>query len=436
MSASSDLKVVIVGAGVEGQAAARYFIRRGAKNVTLADAVERALPDGCRADFGPDYLRAVEGADVVVASPGLFAEARRLIQNAGSTGAIVTSNLRIFLEGLPILGAAPCPAPVIGVTGSNGKTTCTSLLFAMLERAGNRRVWLGGNIGTGPLDFVDEVRSEDLVVLELSSFQLLPIERSPWLGIVLNVTPNHLDQHADFQEYVLAKRRVVDRPGNAWAVLNTADAVCAGWIRDHSYTGELLPFDGDAATLPIPQSEIAVKTHPETIAAACVAARVAGVSDADIETVLRSFTGVEHRLQLIRTLNGVRWYDDSANTTPESTIVALRAFEPGTTVIILGGSDKGTPFDALAREVVARKARVVLMGQTAPLIAAAIHAVDPAYPLATSLDFPSVMETTRRLAKPGDAVLLSPACASFGMFQNYKDRAAQFTRIVEGWAGS
>lgn len=449
----SSPRIVLMGSGgVEGRSATQYLLRRGFTSLVLADPKEHEVPAGCSGSFGEGWLAALADADVIVRNPGNRLDLPEL-EAARARGAVVTSGTRMLLEGCAALGIPACPARVAAVTGSNGKTTCTSLLHQMVlrrwERTGSPgRVWLGGNIGTAVLDFADDVRAEDLVILELSSFQLEDAEASPWLGLVLNVQPNHLDHHTDAAAYAAAKRRCIDRPGSAWAVLNADDPTTASWAQargagtTRTFTGRgdgftAIDESGQPVRVAVAADALRFKTFPETIAAAVQAAVLLGCSAEDAVAVLTSFTGVEHRLQLVGTLDGVAYYDDSANTTPESTLVALQAFPPERTVLILGGSDKGVSFDALARAIVDARPRVVLMGQMAPRIAAAIRALDPAFPLAPApeqqQDFRAVMDAARALARPGDSVLLSPACASFGMFRDYKDRAAQFVSVVRSW---
>ncbi len=455
-------RVVILGSGgLEGRAATAFLLRRNCTHIALVDEKPHDVPEGCTGSFGPTYLSALEHADVIVRSPGVRTDTPEL-RAAVKRGAILTSGTRMLLEGCPALGISACPARVVAVTGSNGKTTCTSLLFSTINRSWARRevpgrVWLGGNIGTPVLDLLDQVRADDLVILELSSFQLDDVERSPWLGVVLNVTPNHLDWHPGFDAYVAAKKRAIDQHGNAWAVLSLSDSITRSWaderslgtrlfddaIIDMAETGPHISLEtrdenGIAIDVRLRLDDLRFKTHPGTMSAAIHAAALLGANAEDIESAFLEFTGIEHRLQSVRMLDEVDYVDDSANTTPESAIVALRAYPKSSVVILLGGSDKGTPFDALAREVVERKARVVVLGQVAPQIVEAIAAIDPNAPVSFrpefQVDFQAVMEEARHLAKPGDHVLLSTGCASFGMFQNYKHRASEFTRIVQAWA--
>ena len=454
-------QIVILGAGIEGLSVLNYLLSKGIKNLLVADISEKELPAGVSGHFGEDYLSALNNAHIIIRSPGIWRYKSELLE-AEKDGAIITSSSKIFLEGSVELGIPRAPGKVVAITGSNGKTTCVTLIHLMLQQywqtsSQKGKIFLGGNIGTPLLDFYDKVKPDDLVILELSSFQLDDLIKSPWLGVVMNVTPNHLDHHPDFESYAKAKQNIILHPENKWAVLNTNNPITNRWISAGSgigYHDQLLTFSGNilnndqvffsgpdsqdnVVDFTIPAHEIKLKTHPETLAAAVTVAFKLGASVENIRTVLTSFKGVEHRLELVRELEGVNYYEDSSNTSPESVSVALKSFPVGKTVLILGGHDKGAEFTELAKDIIGYQAKVVLMGQVAPKIKESIQSIDPAYPLSFKpefqKDFAAVMVEAKSLAAPGDAVLLSPGCASFGMFNNYKHRAEEFVRIVNSW---
>lgn len=461
MTDGNRTKIVILGAGIEGNSSLNFLINLGIKDIVVADMNEKELPKDVAGVFGDNYLKALNNAKIIIRSPGIWRYSPELVA-AEKDGAIITSAIKIFVEGLSELGISPCPAKIAAMTGSNGKTTCITMVHLMLQELWKHsnqpgHLILGGNIGTPVLDFYNAVQSEDLVLLELSSFQLDDLKVSPWFGAVLNITPNHLDHHPDFDSYARAKHNIVLHSGNTWAMLSEQNPITKDWIKagpGQGYHYQLITFndniiqdddaifsgqdkDGNIVEFTMPLSDIKIKTHPETLAASVTMALKLGASIENIKSVLSTFKGVEHRLELIRVLNGVSYYEDSSNTSPESVSVALKNFPIGKTVLLLGGHDKGAEFNQLAKDIVEYKSKVVLMGQVAPKIEKAIKAVDPKYPISFQpefqKDFQAVMEEAKNLAEPGDAVLLSTGCASFGMFNNYKHRAEEFVRIVNSF---
>lgn len=348
---------------------------------------------------------------------------------------------------------ALCPAQVIGVTGTKGKGTTSTLITKMLEASG-KKVFLAGNIGKPPLALLPEITTNSFVILELSSFQLMDFKYSPHVGVCLMVVPEHLNWHASLEEYLASKANLFDGQTKEDIVVynmfnkNSRDVTAKSAARHYGYAvpdvSESLPaaaaayVEGDSIYY---ERQAICKTNDvallgrhnlENICAAISA--VWQLIDGNIEaivSVLKSFTGLEHRLEFVRELEGVKYYDDSFSTTPETAIAALKAFNQPA-VMILGGSDKGIPFDELANEVALKKPRNVLaIGDTGPVIAKLL--ADRGYSdtvLEGLGSMPAIIQKAHELAQPGDVVLLSTGCASFGMFENYKDRGNQFKQAV------
>jgi UDP-N-acetylmuramoylalanine--D-glutamate ligase len=423
------MKVAIIGGGVEGQAAAKYWLKQSAE-VTVHDrADDITVPQGVKTVLGQDYLKGLSKYDLVVRSPGV--KPRDI-----KTTAPVTSSVREFFQ--------KCPARIIGVTGTKGKGTTSTLLARMLGEAG-WKVWLGGNIGRSPLEFLDRVRANDLVVLELSSFQLMDLDISPYIAVCLMVAPEHMDWHKSMREYIAAK-------GNLFWHQRPTDIAIYNAHNDYSTQiatlspGQKIPFlekpgahvaDGQVVVegeviCAIEEVGLVGPHNLENICAAVTAAHVlipAGKTDA-IRRAVRDFKGLEHRLELAGEIEGVRYYDDSFATTPETAIAAVASFAQPK-VLILGGSEKKSKFGDLGKAVAAANVReVVLVGVTAPGIHAALAEAGFTKVRDGGNTMESIMKAAQAAARPGDVVLLSPACASFDMFKDYKDRGDQFKAAV------
>jgi UDP-N-acetylmuramoylalanine--D-glutamate ligase len=424
------MKIAIAGYGVEGEANYAYFSKDATNQITIVDqneATGRPVPDGAVTRFGPDAFEHLQDFDLVIRTAGL---APWKIKTNGR----VWSSTNEFFE--------KCPAAIIGVTGSKGKGTTSSLIASILKEAGCT-VWLVGNIGQPPLDLMDKIQPSDIVVYELSSFQLWDIERSPHTAVVLMIEQEHLDVHKDMAEYVAAKANITKhQTADDLLIFNATNeysqAIAAGsqaqkvgfpseattHIRDgFFYNGEQKLCSIEAVQLP--------GDHNLSNAIAAIDAVWKYTQDVTaIERGLRAFKGLLHRLSFVRTVNDVRYYDDSIATTPGSAIAALRAFD-APKVIILGGSSKGSDFSELASELTKHDVRAVVIGDEAPKIIAAMDA-------AGFSDYTHVKDATAagftqkaaELAQPGGVVILSPAAASFGLFKNYVDRGEQYTAAV------
>ncbi len=429
-----------------GVGAARFFASRGAR-VTVTDLRT--------ADQLRESVAALEGTGVELRLGGHreedFTGADLVLVNQAVPPDSPWLRLARSLETETNLFFKLCPAKrVVGVTGSNGQTTTTALIGEILKR-GPRRVWVGGNIGAPLLEHVDDIAPDDVVVLELSSFQLEyldPIARSPRVAVVMNLTPNHLDRHGTMEAYAAAKRAIVAHQGEGdWKVLNADDPVVSGFAspsrtatfsrrggadvvgRDGRVAWRLLGREGaiDVASRRLPGD-----FNLENMAAAAAASRLAapeweGWKAASAEALV-SFPGVEHRLEFAGESGGVKYYNDSIATNPESTLAALDTL-PGPFVLIAGGYDKKLPFEALGRKVAERVRVAVLLGQTAEAIA---RSIPPAAPteVRRAGSFDEAVALAREAARPGDTVLLSPACASLDMFRHFAERGRRFKELI------
>ena len=424
------MKIAIAGYGIEGQENYRYWSQIPGNEVTIVDekGTGAPLPEGVASIVGPNAFKQLQGFDMVIRTAGLP-------PRAISTDGKVWSATNEFFE--------KCPAPIIGVTGSKGKGTTASLIASILENAG-QKVWLVGNIGISALSVLADIKPNDIVVYELSSFQLWDVERSPQVAVVLYIEQEHLDVHADMQEYVEAKAQITRHQIPADILIYNQNNQYATTIADGSsaqkvgYPAEETAHVYDGWFYYGQQQLVSVDTlvlpgaHNIENAVAAIDAIWPFTQDSSaIETGLADFTGLPHRLAFVKTVNGVDYYDDSIATTPSSAIAALRAFPDSAKVIILGGSSKGSDFSKLANELTQHSVQAVLIGDEAVSIEAALKAAEFTHyvilPDATAVDF---TKKTAELAQPGSVVLLSPAAASFGMFKNYIDRGEQFIAAV------
>lgn len=426
------MRIALLGYGIEGESAYHYLRAKypGATFVVYDQSAnpKQPLPEGIKFEGGRADFYDI-AADLVVRTPSIRPD-------AVSTMGEVTSVTRLFFEA--------CPAPIIGVTGSKGKGT-TSSLIANILRAGGYTTHLVGNIGEPALDALEDMTENDIVVYELSSFQLWDLENSPHIAVVLMIEPDHLDIHASMEEYVAAKSNIVRYQKaedmvvyNAINPLSTEIAeLSAGQKIPYPankfvhvqelafYYGDRLVCETGALKLP--------GAHNIENACAAIAAAWPWVQDGKtIAQGLSAFDGLPHRLKFVREVGGVNYYDDSIATTPGSAIAALDAFE-APKVMILGGSSKGADFTALAEKIAKSNIRcILLMGEEADAIAAALEKTvhKGSYCLMRAATMREIVAKAEEMAEPGDVVVLSPACASFGVFKNYKDRGEQFIAAV------
>jgi UDP-N-acetylmuramoylalanine--D-glutamate ligase len=426
-------RVLVVGMARSGHAAVDLLLEKGALP-RATDSKPAAEIGSLNVPFVPQGPGAFADVDLIVVSPGVPADLD-LLEDARRRGVKVIGEVELaswFLAG-----------PIIGITGANGKTTTTALIGHILRECGIP-VQVGGNIGCPPTAMVKESRSDRWNVLELSSFQLETIETfRVQIGLALNVTPDHLDRHHTFEAYAAAKGRLFEtqQPCDA-AVLNADDPVCVGYAANFRSRpiwfsmnqpvtpglwverGQVL-FDG-LELMPVAEIPLRGRHNVENVMAAAAAARLAGADPVGIRAAVRTFPGVEHRIEFVREIGGVQYYNDSKATNVDATLKAIDAFEGGLW-IILGGKDKGSDYTPL-RAPLAQKARAALLiGAAAEKIASQIAGGPPLIPCGT-LDV--AVRRGFELARPGDTVLLAPACASFDQFQNYEHRGKMFKSYV------
>ncbi len=415
------MTALVVGAARSGVALAGYLAAKG-EAVRIVDKksepelgdVLAQLPAGVDLKLGGYDDSVLADVDVVYASPGVPWDSQ-LLNDARTLGIKVSSEIDLFLR--------LCPGTVVGITGTNGKTTTTALTGAVLA-AGERPVLVGGNIGDTVLDRLDEVTSRHWVVLELSSFQLESVEKPRLhIGVILNITPDHLDRHGTFERYVDLKARAIEFAGaDDFAVLNGRDPAARALAS--RTRGHVVWFDEHR---PVPPMPLPGRHNLENALAAAAVGRIAGLSDVAIDSAIRSFKGVEHRLELVGEWDAVRWYNDSKATNPDAGRVALSAFPDAPLVLIAGGYGSGFELGPWVADVLRHADAVVLMGASADLLAKEL-ADHPKVARAGSLE--EAVELAAGRARPGGVVLLSPAYKSFDMFKDYEDRGRRFKALV------
>jgi len=366
---------------------------------------------------GHDSLRGqLTGFNMIFRTPGLpyLSEA---IQEAKSAGAQISSQTKLFFQ--------LCPAPIIGVTGTKGKGTTSSLIAKILKTAG-KKTWLGGNIGRDPFEFLEQIQKGDLVVLELSSFQLQDMDKSPHVAVVINVGVDHLDHHRDLAEYAQAKLNILAHQTSAdYAVLNPNLPESF----KNSGSGQKVFFD----TVAVKKFETRLlgSHNLENIAAAAETAKIFGIDEESIKRAVKEFEPLPHRLSFVKEANGVRYVDDSYSTNVEATLAAIAAFDSNL-VLIVGGAKKGIAWDDLGSELVKNPkiTGLVVIGQVADkIIGAAAGYRGKTATGAKTMD--EILRQANTMARAGDTVLLSPGTSSFDMFKNATDRGEQFINAVE-----
>ena len=440
LASFKNKKIAVLGLGVSNRPLVRLLLEAGC-TVTGCDRTPREKLEeevlelerlGCTLSVGDGYLDAVE-ADLLFRTPGMH-PGHPAIEALRQRGAKVTSEMEVFFE--------VCPCDIIAVTGSDGKTTTTTLVSEMLK-AGGRKVWLGGNIGTPLLPLVRQMAPQDLAVVELSSFQLMDMERSPGRALITNLSPNHLDVHKDMEEYVESKKNIYrfqDREG--LLIVNADNAITAplrgpGETRSFSRQGRAhveirdgMIFRGEEAVLSVADILLPGVHNVENYMAAI--ALVEGlVPNEAICQVARNFGGVEHRIELVRVKDGVRFYNDSIASSPSRTIAGLRSF-PEKVILIAGGYDKNIPYDVLGPEICEHVKQLFLCGATGPKIRAAVEAAEGEKPeIFDCADLEAATRAAAAAAREGDVVIMSPASASFDAFKNFMVRGEFFKRIVK-----
>ena len=443
--------IAVIGMGVSNTPLIRMMLRADLK-VTVCDKsprerVEEQVAEleslGAKFQLGPDYLAKLHKFDLIFRTPGLSPNNPEL-KKAVEKGAEVTSEMELFFR--------LCPCTILGVTGSDGKTTTTTLISEFLKEAGYN-VYVGGNIGKPLLPDVSGMVPEDMVVLELSSFQLMSMEQSPNISVFTNLSPNHLDYHHTMEEYTTAKLNIFrhQQEGDR-AVFNFDNDITrslskqapAGTMlfsrRQKLEEGVYLRDDaiwlnnemGNREVLALSDIQIPGVHNIENYMAA-IAAVDGLVPDKCVRAVARRFTGVEHRIELVRELNGVKYYNDSIGTSPTRTMACLDSFDQKL-ILIAGGYDKGVPFTQLGVEITQKVKALILCGATAPAIR---KAVEEAPDFATcgleiveTENLGAAVAAAQAAAESGDVVVLSPACAAFDQFKNFMERGKVFKELV------
>ena len=435
-----EKNILVLGLGVSNRPLVRLLLGFGCK-VTGCDRTPREKLDaevleleqaGCTLQVGENYLENLS-ADVIFRTPGMHPE-NPALQQLRRGGGQVTSEMEVFFE--------VCPCKIIAVTGSDGKTTTTTLISELLKASG-KTVWLGGNIGTPLLPLVPQMTGEDVAVVELSSFQLMDMRRSPSIAVITNLAPNHLDVHKDMQEYIDAKTNIFNYQSCAdRLILNADNGITAGFtgpgvteffsrqgknvrIRQE---GDWIVRSGekvlDVNTILIPG------VHNVENYMAAIGAVEGLVSDAVVRQVAATFGGVEHRIELVRVKDGVRFYNDSIASSPTRTIAGLNSFTEKV-LLIAGGYDKHIPYDVLGPHMVNHAKAVFLNGATAPLIRKAVENLPGCPELIDCENFEDAVRKAAAYAKAGDVVLMSPASAAFDQFKNFMHRGQFFKDLVK-----
>jgi UDP-N-acetylmuramoylalanine--D-glutamate ligase len=499
-----DKKIGILGFGIENQALAKWLIKHGANLITICDKnpniksqISRLEPhtasrvnkiqiSNLKFQTGNNYLKNLTDFDIVFRTPGISPLTKELV-DAKKNGVKISSQIKLFMD--------LCPAKTIGITGTKGKGTTSTLIYEIIKnnipgklqkdvrflhgaQASGKRlrptffnlprnIYLGGNIGNAPIEFLDKLTKKDLVVLELSSFQLQDIDKSPNIAVVLDVKEDHLDYHKNRREYIRAKENIVKfQKANDYTVVNldylTSFEFAAVSASDNNYYFsrrksvdlgtyvEWMPKDRNAhfgkLILRTPKRDYEiVKTYDitlrgehnlENICAAITASYLAGANIESIKKVVPKFPGLEHRLEYAGEINGVKFYNDSFSTNPDTAIAAIKSFsEP--IILIAGGSEKNANYSKLGKEIAKSSVKTLIsIGDTGPKIIKAIsykpYAVSKKIKIIEKLkNMKDIVKAARNEANSGDVVLLSPASASFGLFKNYKDRGNQFKKEVK-----
>ena len=433
------MRIATLGYGSQGRSAYDYW-NRDDNELTICDSREDIqLPSGVKSQLGANYLKNLDEFDLIVRGAPSIHPREIVDANPHSLKILdkVTSVTNEFFR--------VCPTKnIIGVTGTKGKGTTSTLIAKMLQAAGEK-IHLGGNIGIPPLDLLEHhIKPDDWVILELANFQLIDLKRSPHIAVCLMVVPEHMDWHKDMAEYVEAKKQLFKhQTRNDIAVYFGKDETSKD-IASASPGHKIPYYDSPGAVIEDNAVKIANKEICKTseikllgrhnwqnVCAAVTATWQIHQDIAAIRHVIATFGGLEHRLELVRELDGVSYYDDSFGTTPETAIVAIQTFKKSK-VVILGGSDKGASYDELAKVISNDNVRsVVLIGQTSPAIAKALDKAGFSDYVEGGNTMQQIVDTARSKASSGGVVLLSTACASFDLFKNYKDRGEQFQKTVK-----
>ena len=439
-------KVTVIGIGVSNLPLIKYLCKLGA-DVTacdkrtkekLGDTAEELSQLGVKLNLGENYLDNID-AELIFKTPGMRFDVPELL-SAKEKGAIVTSEMEVFFD--------ICPCKIIAVTGSDGKTTTTTLIHKILTEEGYK-TWLGGNIGNPLLTQTKDMKDDDIVVLELSSFQLHTMKKSPHIAVMTNITPNHLDMHKDYEEYIDAKKNIMKyQKEDDILIVNSSNDVTEEIGK--SAKGKLIEFsskkDADVSIINdaifCKDKEILklgdiklpgmhnVENYMAAIGAVCDL-----VSIDSITKVAKTFGGVAHRIELVRELDGVKYYNSSIDSSPNRTINTLKVFKDKV-IMISGGKDKGIKYDEIGPAIIEKVKVLILIGATSDAIENALNKayndmkIEPCVKVIRASTYPEVVQKARENAKENDVVLLSPASTSFDMFNNFEERGNLFKTLV------
>ena len=445
-------KITVLGIGISNTPLIQMLLRAGAK-VSACDKREREDFDGriealeslgAVIHLGPDYLDYLDDQEVIFRTPGMRPDIPQLLA-ARDRGSILTSEMEVFFQ--------VCPCPIIGITGSDGKTTTTSIIAGILKEAG-KTVYVGGNIGKPLLPEAEMMEPDDYAVVELSSFQLMTMDQSPHIAVVTNMAPNHLDVHTSMGEYIASKENIyIHQVEGDRVVLNEDNDITRSFAmgamdetvlfsrkRELGTPGVFLRDNtiwvcdekGERAVLPRNGILLPGDHNVENYMAA-IGALNGLVDDEFIRSFAASFQGVEHRIELVRTLNGVRYYNDSIASSPTRTMAGLKCF-PEKVILIAGGYDKHIPFESLGSAIPKHVKLLVLTGDTSAMIRKAVENA-PEYTKGNPVieeypQFEDAVMAAHKAAREGDVVLMSPACASFDRFRNFMERGEAFKKII------
>ena len=447
-------RVAIIGLGVSNIPLIEYMHEIGAEVVVFdnreidkidVEIMNKVICYDMEYSLGENYLSKLVDFDIIFRSPSCLPSNPALLLEA-SRGAIVTSEIEMFME--------LCPGTIIGVTGSDGKTTTTTLIYEILKAKGYH-CYLGGNIGIPLFTKVGEMRPEDMIVLELSSFQLMNMKISPKVSVITNITPNHLNIHEDMEEYIEAKKNIFKHQSKDGTVIlnydnnitkNCADEavgkviffsnvakISEGYMVDNN---SIKFCNGDFRTHILETKEMKIRGLHNYLNAACSIAATKDFVDLDTAVkVISEFKGVEHRLELVKqTKDRIKWYNDSASSSPTRTIVGLNSFPTKNVILIAGGYDKNLEYEPIAKPIVNSCKSLILIGQTADKIEKVVKKELKNGVKEVNIYRCETLEQTVKLAKEiafkGDVVLFSPASASFDMFKNFDERGKKFKELV------
>jgi UDP-N-acetylmuramoylalanine--D-glutamate ligase len=446
-------KVAVLGIGISNIPLIRYLINLGVsvtafdKNTSenLNDALSQLKGLSVQYSLGNDYLSRLNGFDIIFRTPGMRPDLPELV-GAVAKGAELTSEMEVFLD--------LCPAQVFAVTGSDGKTTTTTLIYKILTEEGYN-CWLGGNIGTPLLSKIDDVKQADKVIVELSSFQLMTIKNCPSIAIITNISPNHLDVHKSLNEYIDAKKNIfINQTSEDKLILNYDNDITKSFANEakgdcvfFSRISNLdtgVVFQNGKIIVKKEQKEVEIVdaesikipgVHNIENYMAATAATIDFVKPETIQKIATTFNGVEHRIELVRELNGIKFYNSSIDSSPSRTIAALSTFK-NKVILIAGGKDKGIPYDSIGQIISEKVKCLLLIGATAPRIEEAfnnyIHQTDieSEVKIIHCETYEEIVNQAYAEATFGDCIILSPASTSFDMFKNFEHRGNVFKELV------